>query len=109
MTTEAPWPAGPRDAVIDWSPINADGFDGIGTLWFVSPETEGWHAEQRCAINVSRTCADGGTEIGRTNIWKFTDNGDGTATVRPSVHLIGHFHSPSPVIFRLVDALPERD
>lgn len=95
------------DATLNWTPIEADGFEGIGTLWFLSPETDGWHAGQRCPIHVSRTCGDGGTTVGRSNVWKISENGDGTVTVRPSVHFVGHFHSPNPVVFRLVTQLAD--
>lgn len=109
--SEAPWPAGPVDATLDWSPIEVPGkehvYDGIGTLWFLSPETEGYHAGQRCPIHISATCGPAGTVVNRSNVWQVTDNGDGTVTVRPSVHFVGHFHSPNPVMFRLVDTLPE--
>lgn len=106
--TEAPWPPGDREALIDWTPIDAPGFDGVGVLCFISPETEGWHAGGRCPIHVSRTCGTGGTQIGdppHTNVWHVTENGDGTVTVSPSIHFIGHFHSPNPVRFRLVESL----
>lgn len=32
---------------------------------------------------------------------------DSTITVSPSIHQIGHWHTPNPVIFKLVDELKD--
>ena len=109
---EAPWPSGDVDAELDWTPIEVLGFEGLGVLWFLSPETDGWHAGHRYPIHVSKTCGDGGMSVGtppHTNVWRIVENGDGTVTVSPSVHFVGHFHSPRPVRFRIVESLGDRE
>jgi hypothetical protein len=107
---EVPWPAGLVDATLTWEwDRPGPEWDGIGLLWFLSPEAEGWHARSRCVIHVSRTIGDGGGKVGRQNVWQVAENGDGTVTVSPSVHFPDHFHSPRPVRFRLVDHLADRD
>jgi len=40
-------------------------------------------------------------------IWHAERNEDGTVTVTPSIHHVGHWHSPNPVTFRLVSELKD--
>ena len=104
--TEQPWYTVLPDAELQWSgefPNHPE----IGVLWFISPEKRGWHAGQPCAVHVSRHVGPQGDCINQTNIWKITENADGTVTVQPSIHFIGHFHSPNPVKFKLVEKIPK--
>lgn len=69
-----PWPATPPEAKRDTDWLHFYGPDG-----------------QRAAVPITGPKA-----------WGITDNGDGTVTVAPSIHLVGSWHSPNPVTFRLV-------
>jgi hypothetical protein len=40
------------------------------------------------------------------NVWHIEVGGD-VATVSPSVHYVGEWHTPNPVLFSIVDKLPE--
>jgi hypothetical protein len=40
------------------------------------------------------------------NVWHI-EVADEVATVSPSIHFLGYWHSPNPVTFRLVDSLSE--
>lgn len=103
--SEQPWPQGQLDAVLRWPrSLRED----VGELWFLSPESTGWHAGEPCCIHVSKDVPDGGDYFNKTNIWQIRIHEDaGYVTVRPSIHFIDHFHSPNPVSFRLVEKLDD--
>jgi hypothetical protein len=84
-----PWPSEPLPAKrdTDW-------------LHFYGPDGE------RGAIPITvEGCRQGGQRS--LQPWAIVDNGDGTATVSPSIHQVGSWHSPNPVTFRLVGELPD--
>lgn len=82
--------------------------DGIhAELWFPSPETTGWHAGKKCHIYV--TWGDHNHQYRQQHVWHMEVDENGMVTISPSIHFIGHFHSPNPVNFRLVTELPSED
>lgn len=87
---EVPWPKGLVEAKLEWP----DG-EPTGYLHFFGPDGE------RAAVAVTRG-PDGND--GSRNIWHVEDDGT-IATVTPSIHYVGKWHSPKPVRFRLVDEL----
>lgn len=100
MPTEAPWFNKPPEAV-----IAREGFEEgdviYGFLHFIDPQ------DQKAAIPV--TLGDHGeltSDSGPSSpIWHIDLPTEGTdiATVSPSVHFIGHWHSPNPVQFKIID------
>jgi hypothetical protein len=99
----APWPTEILDAELRWPGTFTDRPD-IGQLWFKSPEDG-----HPVSIFVSQE-PNGGEQISGTNIWHIElashDAAPGERiVVSPSIHFIGHFHSPNPVTFNLVPEL----
>ena len=90
---EVAWPSDEQVAVVHVDGQHAD----LMLLWFLSPETG-----LRVAVPVAYGNAADKTAKYKTNVWDITIDGE-VATVSPSIHFIGHFHSPNPVQFRLVD------
>ena len=88
---EVPWPAG-----IPESTLTRD-TDGT-PLWiiFKDPKTGG-----RAAFPVT---LDASYEKDGHAVWHIELVGH-QATVRPSIHAIGEWHSPNPVVFLIVDEL----
>lgn len=66
----------------------------LGRLWFDSPE-DGNQVQVAVTTGPHTQNAD-------EHIWHIEVN-EGIATVSPSIHFIGHFHSPNPVQFRIID------
>jgi hypothetical protein len=99
--TEVAWPSEMQEARLNWPGSSVR--SGIGNLWFLSPENG-----ERCAVPVSKANHEAASTKAGTNVWQIVDNGDGTVTVHPSIHFIGHFHSPNPVTFNLVTDLPRK-
>lgn len=97
---ETPWFTSPPDAMVRWDHHLRD---DLGYLHFVDPNG------RKAVVWVSKTVPDGGDNVGGQNVWRIDVDkpSPGMATVSPSIHFIDHFHSPRPVVFRLVDALPD--
>ena len=74
--------------------------DDLWNLWFYSPE-------DGSKVAVLVTEGDDRSPWRRSNVWKLKHNDDGTITVSPSIHFVGHFHSPNPVTFKLVTFQPD--
>lgn len=94
--SEVPWFSEPPQAMLKWS-------DGLGHLHFYDPNGK------KAVIPVTH----GETYVRRTTdgspgspIWHIEVDGD-TATVSPSVHFVGYWHSPNPVQFKLVEELDD--
>lgn len=93
--TEVPWFSSPPDAKLVWgNHLRPD----LGYLHFIDPEG------RRAVVWVSRETPIGGEAFAGANVWHIDIDGT-VATVSPSIHFIGHFHSPRPVTFHLVDDL----
>lgn len=98
---ETPWFTSPPDAALRWGHHVRD---DLGYLHFIDPNGD------RAVVWVSKTVPEGGDKIAGQNVWHIDvpDETPGTlVTVTPSIHFIDYFHSPRPVQFRLVDALPD--
>lgn len=97
MTTEIAWPVDPPDAELQWySPLG----EGVGELWFREPGTGD---QLMIYVTKGQSCT-----INRSHVWHidiFGSTVGGTAKVSPSIHYPGHFHSPSPAKFVLVEEL----
>lgn len=96
---ETPWFTEPPAARLTWPESSAPD----GNLFFIDPNGE------RAVIAVTKgpTRSDR-DEHGRTirHVWHVDEpTPDGRVVVSPSIHFVGHFHSPNPVTFRLVDDL----
>lgn len=94
--TEVAWFSEPPEATLRWSVA-----DEIGHLKFIDPNGE------VAIIPVTR----GETHVRRSSddrpgspIWHI-ETQDDVATVSPSVHFIGKWHSPNPVQFKLMEEL----
>jgi hypothetical protein len=86
---EVPWFSSPPDAWIKWEPIG-----DLGHLHFVDPQGN------NAVVHVT----NGSTRAEKHyNVWHIDVQGD-IATVSPSVHYVGCWHTPNPVLFRLVDS-----
>lgn len=93
--TEAPWPAEPMPADLYWSPDSDRGW-----LHFTDPRGDYAVVPVSVAEPVST-----GTGLG--NVWKIElPEGDGIATVSPSIHWVGAWHSPNPVRFLIERRAP---
>lgn len=103
---ETPWPAEVPDATLRWIDRweASDRWPDLGYLhWY---DVHG----DRAAIPVTHA-ADG--QLPTTddsehvmNVWHVEELDGGLLLVSPSVHFIGYWHSPNPVTFHRVDALP---
>lgn len=96
---EVPWFTSPPDAKLVWGHHLRD---DLGYLHFIDPEGH------RAVVWVSKTNTVEGEQFAGQNVWHIDipDETPGAlVTVSPSIHFIGHFHSPRPVQFRLVDEL----
>lgn len=67
-----------------------------GALAFVSPKTGGVEV-----VHVTTGPHHGPTPELYAHVWHIEIAGD-VATVSPSVHFLGHFHSGNPAHFRLI-------
>jgi hypothetical protein len=85
-SVEVPWFSEPPEATLRW-----DG--NRGYLHFTDPK--GNHA----AVPVTKD-ETVGNSFG--HVWHISIE-DSTATVSPSIHYVGDWHSPNPVVFKLVD------
>jgi hypothetical protein len=95
---EVPWPTEMQEAYVIWDPPHEPKLrSDVGEFWFKNPKSG-----RKTAILVSKQ-PGGGPQIARTNIWQFVDNGNGTCTIIPSIHYIGHFHTSNPVTFKLIE------
>lgn len=92
---EAPW----FDRVTE-AKLTVPGPDSnnLGHLRFYDPNG------RNAVIPVSYGDTESETARCHTNVWHIEVTGD-LITVSPSIHFIGHFHSPNPVQFRLVESL----
>lgn len=90
-----PWPAEPVAAWLTWD-IAWD-LSGVGQLWFIDPDG------RNAIVHVERGIThEGRLEASiRQHVWRIDVDGD-QAVVSPSIHFVGHFHTPRPVRFRLV-------
>lgn len=89
---EAPWYTSPPDAWIHW-----DEEATIGFLYFKSPKD----GSNEC-VPVTTGDAQGRSEQRHSPVWHIEPMMyGGIATVSPSIHGIGRFHSPNPVQFRI--------
>jgi hypothetical protein len=91
-----PWPAEPLEAKAVWydrSNLPAHGFEGH--LHFYGPDG------QRAAIPVT---FDHVEQVNGNPVWHI-EILDSVATITPSIHALGLWHSPNPVQFRLVHEL----
>jgi hypothetical protein len=91
--TEVPWFDSPPDAHLAWPERSSEGY-----LHFYGPDGE------RAVIPVTEGPSREAPQRGP--VWHI-EVADGVATVSPSVHFVGHWHSPNPVQFRLVEATPD--
>jgi hypothetical protein len=89
---ETPWFTTEVKATLKWSDYH------IGSLRFIDPEG---HPARISVTHGPSYSTDA------EHVWHIEENADGTVTVSPSVHFIGHFHTGNPVVFRLVGALDE--
>lgn len=102
--TEVPWVNRP-EATLEWE---ADGVHGV--LKFRSPENS-----ELCRIGVTSGPSKGpDAHVPEGNpqypgwLWHIDTRDDGLEVkVSPSIWYRGHFHSPNPVHFLLVDSLEE--
>jgi hypothetical protein len=97
--SEVPWFSEPPKAHLIWNDEQTRGY-----LHFTDPE------HKRAVIQVSPdgpfwdsfVDQNGALTGQRYPVWGIEVNGN-EATVRDSVHFVGHWHSPNPVKFILVD------
>ena len=90
---EAPWFSEPPEAALYWSTPE------LGHLHFVDPQGN------RAVVPVTRG-KDYKDERLSMNVWHIdVAEGSDVATVSPSVHYVGFWHSPNPVVFKLVKSL----
>lgn len=89
---EKPWPSGEVKAKLAWPKKSKEGY-----LHFIDP------GGNRAVIPVTKGETYETEERGP--VWHIEVNGK-QATVSPSIHFVGHFHSPNPVHFKLVRSLP---
>ena len=86
---EVPWFGEPPDAALYWSS------EYLGHLHFIDPQGK----KAVVPVTKSSACHDE-----RMSIWHIDVDGD-IATVSPSVHYIGRWHTPNPVQFKLVSSI----
>lgn len=92
---EVPWYSSPPDAKIHW--VGSDG--KIGFLYFKSPKD----GSNEC-IPITIGPSTGRSEGQPHPVWhidRFMTKD--IATVSPSIHGIGRFHSPNPVQFHITE------
>lgn len=91
VDAEVPWYTSPPDATLHWDAEATEGF-----LYFKSPKTGRNHAiPVTKGVSLDRTG-------GRGPIWHIEPMmHNKIATVSPSIHAIGEFHSPNPVQFHI--------
>lgn len=94
---EVPWFDRVPEATLAWE----DDDPTKGWLHFVDPKGN----KHSIPVTTGPTI---GTGTGFGNVWH-VDIGGEQATVSPSVHYVGEWHSPNPVVFSLVDKLPGDD
>lgn len=90
--TEVPWFSSPPTAMLIWDREEED----LGHLHFVDPEGK------KAVVHVTHG-AHTKHDLG-FHVWHI-EVSTGVATVSPSTHFVGSWHSPNPVQFRLVDSL----
>lgn len=98
--SEVPWFSEPPEAKLARDGVQ-EGDVIQGFLHFIDPQgkkavvpvTFGPTTQLRTAENLPAS-----------NVWHIDINGD-EATVSPSIHYVGFWHSPNPVRFRLVEEL----
>lgn len=101
---EVPWFSEPPDAVLHWREESTEGY-----LHFYDPQgNKAVVLVMHEPAHYVKTYNSDGTEGEPRAIWQITVEGE-TATVRDSVHFAGHWHSPNPVKFHLVDKLKEEE
>lgn len=97
MSDEVPWFTEPPPARLDWSS------NTLGHLHFYDPHGE------RAAVPVTRGPSyerPSNNGLWGSPVWHIDEDGE-IVTVSPSVHFVGHWHSPNPVQFRLVEELDD--
>lgn len=90
---EVPWFAEPPNATLRWNEESDQGW-----LRFVDPKGNAH------VVPVTKTEGTN-TGTGFGNVWHVDVEGD-VATVSPSVHYVGEWHTPNPVQFKIVEELP---
>lgn len=102
QATEVPWPREPVEAKLSWQRgATRDEGSEEGFLHFYGPDGK------RAVVPITREPHSQYIFQGRTfNIWHIEVDGE-IATVSPSVHYLGSWHSPNPVRFRLVDEIQQ--
>lgn len=86
---EVTWAEGPHECRLDWN-------EGIlGTLFFINPK-DGSEDHITVITGASYSTAN-------CHVWHVELQGE-KVIVSPSIHFIGHFHSPNPVEFKLVES-----
>jgi hypothetical protein len=94
---ESPWPPEPPDATLMWLDPHPVHLPDLGYLhWF---DVHG----DRAAIPVTRGATTKVEAIG--HVWHIEELPDDMLRVSPSVHFIGYWHSPNPVLFHRVQQL----
>jgi hypothetical protein len=93
--TEVPWFTSPPEATLNWTDRPK-----LGHIKFRDPNGEiaVFHVTEGETYDL-HTKPPGKY---RTPVWHIEVNGD-IATVSPSVHFVGRWHSPNPVQFKLVE------
>jgi hypothetical protein len=85
---------------MDWYSEPPNGYLQGHRLWFKSPEDG---SNNQVAVTI------GSHPVGvfaNENIWNIRITKD-SYIVAPSIHFIGHFHSPNPVVFKRVETMEE--
>jgi hypothetical protein len=91
---EVPWGPDPMPAMLAWPDDSDEGY-----LHFIDPQNN------RAVVPVRKGPTTHTPERGP--VWHVDTEGD-IATVSPSVHYVGSWHSPNPVRFQIVDDLGPR-
>lgn len=86
---EVTYPSEPLNATLYWDKERTS----EGWLHFIDPEGK------KAVIRVTKG-SQGKDEHGQ-NVWHIEIAGD-EAIVSPSIHFVGHWHSPNPVKFKLM-------
>lgn len=86
---EVPWPPGPYPAWLDMEKDTHEGF-----LYFKEPGT-GANNCIRVTLGITYSTPS-------AHIWHMEWNGGREVIISPSIHYVGHFHTPNPVTFRLI-------
>lgn len=104
MKPEAEYTPWPKSPVTAWLDPPADdlaelGLPNLRRLWFLDPDGRRAmvHVEQGITLNGRLE-----SKI-RQHVWSIDDLGEPgeLVTVSPSIHFVGHFHTPRPVRFLL--------